>query len=84
MTGSRMFMLGEAMSILARSVSAAVGELARAHALEQVQVLVDGAVAERAVLAGLRRACRDRRAICSAFRSQTYALPLRISSMAHS
>ena len=53
MTGSRMFMLGEAMSILARSVARAVGELAGAHAREQVQVLLDGAVAVGAVLARL-------------------------------
>ena len=52
-TGSRRFMLGEAMSIFARSTRVAVGELAGAHPLEQVEVLLDGAVAVGAVPAGL-------------------------------
>jgi hypothetical protein len=33
----------------------AIGELARAHAAEQVEVLLHGAIAERAVAAGLRQ-----------------------------
>jgi hypothetical protein len=41
------------MSIFARSMWAAVGELAGLHAAEQVEVLVDAAIAERAVLARL-------------------------------
>ncbi len=52
-TGSRRFRLGDAMSILARSVARAVRELAGAHAREQVEVLLDRAVAVRAVLPGL-------------------------------
>ena len=39
--GSRMFMLGEAMSILARSTQLAVGELAGTHPSEQVKILLD-------------------------------------------
>jgi hypothetical protein len=48
-------MFGEAMSILARS-TLAVRELAGLHAGEQVEVLFDAAVAERAVLARLGQA----------------------------
>ena len=48
-----MFRLGEAMSILARRVRDAVGKLAGPHALEQIQILFDGAVALGAFLAGL-------------------------------
>ena len=53
MTGSRMLRLGEAMSILARRTRGAVGELARLHAREEVEVFFDRAIAIRAVLAGL-------------------------------
>ena len=52
-TGSRMFRLGEAMSIFARKVRDAVGELAGPHPLEQVKVLVDRAIAVGAVRARL-------------------------------
>jgi hypothetical protein len=51
-TGSRR-LKGDAMSILARSTRGAVGELAGAHAAEEVEVLLDAAVAVRAVRAGL-------------------------------
>jgi len=50
-TGSRKLKLGEAMSILARSVRLPSGKLALAHPLEQVAVLLHGAVAVGAVLA---------------------------------
>ena len=53
MTGSRRFMFGDAMSIFARSTLRAVGELAGPHAREEIEVLVDRAVAERAVFARL-------------------------------
>ena len=46
-------MLPDAMSILARRTRAPFGKLARPHAAEQVEIFLDGAVAERAVLAGL-------------------------------
>ena len=62
----------------------AVGELAGPHPLEQVQVLLDRAVAVGAVLAGLGQACRDVSRTSSAFKSQTYALPALISCTAHS
>ena len=59
MTGSRMLIFGDAMSIFARSVRAAVGKLARSHALEKIEIFFHGAIAIRAVLARLGRACRD-------------------------
>ena len=46
-------MLGDAMSILRAQHARAVGELARAHPREQVEVLLDRPVAPRAVAAGL-------------------------------
>ena len=46
-----MFRFGDAMSILARSVREPSGNSPALHALEQVQVLLDGAVAVRALLA---------------------------------
>ena len=55
MTGSRMFMLGEAISILAPQCARAVGELAFAHALEKIEVLLGRSVAIGAVFAGLRQ-----------------------------
>ena len=48
-----MLMFGDAMSIFARSTCAAVGELARAHAAEEVEVLADRARAVRTVPARL-------------------------------
>ena len=54
-------MLPDAMSILARSTRAPFGKFAGLHAREQIEVLLDRAVAERAVLAGLgQRAARRR------------------------
>ena len=52
-TGSRMFRLGDAMSILARSTREPSGNSPACHALEQVEVLLHRAIAVRAVLAGL-------------------------------
>jgi hypothetical protein len=52
-TGSRRLMLAEAMSIFARNTRRAVRELALAHPPEEVEVLVDRAIAERAFLARL-------------------------------
>ena len=57
----------------------AVGELARAHAAEQVEVLVDAAVAVRASCGPARSACRGTRALRRRVRSQTKASPSRIS-----
>ena len=48
-------MLGDAMSIFARSTRVAVRELARAHAREQVEVLLDAPVAVRRVRPGARQ-----------------------------
>ena len=53
MMGSRRFRLGEAMSILARRGSRAVGKLTRLHALEQSEILFHRSVAIGALLAGL-------------------------------
>jgi len=49
------------MSIFDRNVffPLAVGELGVLHAREQIQALLDRAIAERAVFAGLCRARRD-------------------------
>ena len=49
----------------------AVGELAGLHAREQVEVLLDGAVAVRALLAGLGEACRGTGGSPRRVRSQT-------------
>ena len=49
MTGSRILMLPDAISIFRRRGFAAVGELAVFHACEQVEVFFDAAVAVRAV-----------------------------------
>jgi hypothetical protein len=49
MTGSRMLKFGEAMSILARSVRAPSGNSPALHAREQIQVLLDTAIAVGAV-----------------------------------
>ena len=58
----------------------AVGELAVLHALEQVEILLDGAIAKRAVLARLgQRAAMF--ADLVGVRSQTYALPFLMSSI---
>ncbi len=53
MTGSRMLRLGEAMSILARSTRVPSGNSPLAMRTKQVEILLDAAVAVRAVLAGL-------------------------------
>ena len=53
MTGSRRFRLGAAMSILARRVLAAVVELSRPHAGEEIEVLRHRAAAVRALAPGL-------------------------------
>ncbi len=52
-TGSRRLMLGEAMSILRAQHARAVGELAGAHAREEVEVLLDRPVPPRTLAAGL-------------------------------
>ncbi len=52
MMGSRMLMLGEAMSILARRTRLPSGEFAVLHAGEDVEIFVDGAGAIGAVFAG--------------------------------
>ncbi len=52
MTGSRMLRLGEAMSILARRTRLPSGNSPCLHALEEVEIFLDGAVAVGAVLAG--------------------------------
>ncbi len=52
-TGSRMFRLGEAMSILARRHARAVRKLAGLHAREQIEIFFDRTIAIRAFLARL-------------------------------
>ena len=48
-------MFGDAMSIFARSTHVAFVEVAALHRFEQPQILLDRAIAIRAVLAGLRQ-----------------------------
>ena len=69
MTGSRMLMLGDAMSILARSTCAPSGNSPAPHALEQVQVLLDRRGSRYGLFSpGSRAACRGTARISSAVR----------------
>ena len=64
--------------------SRAIRKFARPHALEQVQIFFDGAVAIRALLARLGQRSALLAKLVGAIRSQTYALPALISCTAHS
>ena len=53
-TGSRRLMFGERRSILRAQGARAVGKLAGAHPAEQIEILLDGAIAIGRFLSGLR------------------------------
>jgi hypothetical protein len=80
-TGSRIVKLGLARSILARSVRAARGRLARRHLRGRGRSLSAGSRSRKGLVAGTPMLPR-RLATSSAGRSQTYASPFWISSSA--
>ena len=83
MIGSRMFMLGDDISIFDRNDFAPIRKLASLHALKQVEVLRDPTDSGTATPSPAPSACRDTRAPPPPS-DRLFTLPSLISFTAHS